>query len=147
MIVEQPKPAPDYFLSMLKMRCPRCRRGSMFKHGNPYGKLSLTYILDMEDRCPVCRQKFDLEPGFWYGTGYVSYGLAVVISMFTFILWWIIIGISVDDNRIFAWLVFNAVLLIVLQPWLMRLSRVVYIRFFVRYNPRYDTEETVVFDQ
>ena len=33
----------------------------------------------MHDNCPECGQKFDLEQGFWYGTGYVSYALAVAI--------------------------------------------------------------------
>lgn len=129
------------------MRCPRCRRGDMFKHPNPYKKLNLTYILDMYEECPLCKQKYDLEPGFWYGTGYVSYALAVAISAATFIAWWVIIGISVDDNRIFGWLIFNALLLVVIQPWLMRMSRVLYIRFFVRYNENYETEKTIVFDQ
>ena len=129
------------------MRCPRCRRGDMFKHPNPFKKLRLSYIFDMYDYCPVCRQKYDLEPGFWYGTGYVSYGLTVAISGFTFIAWWIIIGISTDDNRIFGWLIFNSILLVVIQPWLMRLSRVLYLLFFVKYNENYEKEDTIVFDQ
>jgi hypothetical protein len=109
----------------------------MFKDGNSYRKLSLKHIFDMHDKCPVCGQKFDLEPGFWYGTGYVSYALAVAISVATFVAWWVLIGISTDDNRIFGWLIFNAVSLVVLQPWLMRLSRVIYIRFFVSYDPHF----------
>ncbi len=129
------------------MRCPRCRRGGMFRDDNPYKKFSLTHIFDMPDHCPVCHQKFDLEVGFWYGTGYVSYALAVLFSAFTFILWWIIIGVSYDDNRVIWWLVFNGVLLAVLQPWLMRMSRVVYLIFFVKYNENYDTTDTVTFDQ
>ena len=143
----QSKPKPNFLWSVLTMRCPRCRRGDMFMHPNPYKKLRLSYILDMHDHCPVCRQKFDLEPGFWYGTGYVSYALAVAISGITFIAWWIIIGISTEDNRIFGWLIFNSVLLVVVQPWLMRLSRVVYLLFFVKYNENYETEDTIVFDQ
>ncbi|MDQ6902698.1 MAG: DUF983 domain-containing protein [Bacteroidota bacterium] len=141
------KPKPNFIWSVLTMRCPRCRRGDMFRNPNPYRKLKLSYIFDMYDHCPVCRQKFDLEPGFWYGTGYVSYALAVAISAITFIAWWVIIGISTEDNRIFGWLIFNSVLLVVIQPWLMRLSRVVYLLFFVKYNENYDTEETIVFDQ
>ena len=87
--------------------------------------------------CPVCNQKYDLEPGFWYGTGYVSYALAVAVSVTTFVAWFVLIGVSTDDNRIFYWLILNAILLILLQPWLMRLSRVIYIRFFVRYDMNY----------
>ncbi len=147
MIQVEKKPKPNFIWSVLTMRCPRCRRGDMFRHSNPFKKLKLSYILNMYDHCPVCRQKFDLEPGFWYGTGYVSYALAVAISGITFIAWWIIIGISTEDNRIFGWLIFNSVLLVVVQPWLMRFSRVVYLLFFVKYNENYETEDTIVFDQ
>ncbi len=109
----------------------------MFKDSNPYKNLSLTHIFKMYDHCPVCNQKFDLEPGFWYGTGYVSYALAVAISVSTFVAWYVLIGVSTDDNRIFYWLVFNAIVLLVLQPWLMRLSRVIYMRFFVSYDENF----------
>ena len=132
--------------SILTMRCPRCRRGNMFTHKNPYKKFRLSYILDMPDRCPVCNQKYDLEVGFWYGTGYVSYALTVLFSGITFIAWWILIGVSVDDNRIFYWLIFNGVLMVLLQPWLMRLSRAVYLYFFVKYDPDYEINKTAEFD-
>ena len=64
----------------------------------------------------------------------MSYALAVAISVSTFVAWWVLIGISTEDNRIFYWLITNAVLLVVLQPWMMRLSRVIYMRFFIRYD-------------
>jgi len=134
---EEKRPKPNFLLSMLSMRCPRCRRGPMFKDPNPYRKLKLSHIFDMHDNCPICLQKFDLEPGFWYGTGYVSYALAVVISVSTFVAWLVLIGVSTEDNRIFYWLVFNAVLLVAVQPWLMRLSRAIYICFFVSYDENY----------
>ena len=146
MIEEEHKPKPNYLWSLFTMRCPRCRRGDMFKNNNAYKKLKLSYILVMYDTCPVCSQKFDLEPGFWYGTGYVSYGLVVLFSAVTFIAWWIIIGISTEDNRVFYWLIANAVLVIVLQPWFMRLSRVAYLNFFVKYNTNYDEEAGKTFD-
>ena len=147
MISEGKKPKPNYIWSLLTLRCPRCRRGDMFKNKNAYKKFNLTYILDMHNHCPVCKQKFEMEPGFWYGTGYVSYGLMVLFSAITFIGWWLVIGISTDDNRILYWLVFNAVLIVILQPWIMRFSRVIYLNFFVHYNENYDTEDGVVFDQ
>ena len=100
----------------------------------------------MHDHCPECGQKYDLEPGFWYGTGYVSYALAVAISVASFVAWWVLVGISVSDNRVIWWLVANAVLLVVLQPWMMRLSRVIYMRFFVSYDPDYDKTKPTEFD-
>ena len=136
---EQSKPTPSFLWSILSMRCPRCRRGPMFKDSNPYGKLTLKHISDMHDNCPVCNQKYDMEPGFWYGTGYVSYALAVAVSVASFIAWWVLVGVSVSDNRVMWWFISNSVLLVVAQPWLMRLSRVIYIRFFVSYDPDYET--------
>ena len=134
--MEDNKPKPNLFLSIVTMRCPHCRRGPMFKTSNAY-KNKLKSIFDMYDNCPVCGQKFDLETGFWYGTGYVSYALAVAVSVATFLTWLVLIGVSTDDNRIFAWLVFNGVLLLLLQPWLMRLSRSIYIYIFVKYDANY----------
>ncbi len=142
---EEKKPKPNYLWSMLSMHCPRCRRGYMFKDKNPYKKLTLSHIFDMYESCPVCHQQYDLEPGFWYGTGYVSYGLAVLISAISFIAWWLIIGISVNDNRVFLWLILNAISILVLQPWLMRISRVVYLYLFVKYNENYDQDPPVYF--
>jgi hypothetical protein len=140
------KTKPNYFKSLFTMRCPRCRKGPMFKNNNPFRKLKLSYIFDMPDNCPVCNQKYDLEPGFWYGTGYVSYALAVAVSVTTFIAWLVLIGVSVDDNRIFYWLGFNCVLLVVIQPWLMRLSRVIYLYIFVKYDERYKETKPKEFD-
>jgi hypothetical protein len=137
---------PNYYLSMLKMRCPRCRKGKMFKDNNPYKKLTLKHIFDMHENCPVCGQQYDMEPGFWYGTGYVSYALAVAISTSTFVAWWVLIGVSSEDNRIFGWLIFNALALLVLQPWMMRLSRVIYMRFFVRYDDDYEHTNPKAFE-
>ena len=143
---EMKRPKPNYYWSILTMKCPRCRRGPMFKDPNPFKKLKLSYIFDMHDNCPVCNQKYDLEPGFWYGTGYVSYALAVAVSTTTFIAWLVLIGVSTDDNRIFWWLGINAVLLILIQPWLMRLSRVIYMRFFVSYDENYEETKPKEFD-
>lgn len=109
----------------------------MFKDPNPYRKITLQHIFDMHEHCPTCGQKYDLEPGFWYGTAYVSYAVTVAISTATFVAWLVLIGVSTEDNRIFWWLGVNAVALVVLQPWIMRLSRVIYMRFFVSYDENY----------
>lgn len=117
-------------------KCPRCRRGDMFVVKNPW-KLKST--MKMHDTCPVCTQPLNIEVGFYYGSSYVSYGLTVAISIITFIGWWLLVGISVDDNRVLYWLPFNAVLLLILQPYLMRLGRVGWLAFFVRYDKQWKT--------
>lgn len=140
------KPTPGYFWSILTMKCPRCRRGPMFKDNNAYRKFKLSHIFDMPERCPECNQRYDLEQGFWYGTGYVSYALAVALSVASFVAWWVLIGMSTEDNRVFWWLGCNAILLILLQPWLMRLSRVIYLYFFVSYDSDYKETTPKEFD-
>jgi hypothetical protein len=118
----------------------------MFKDGNPYKKLSLKHVFDMHDNCPLCNQKYDLETGFWYGTGYVSYALAVAISVASFVAWYVLIGISINDSSLFWWLGSNITFLVLLQPWLMRISRVIYIRFFVSYDEDYEQHKPKEFD-
>ncbi len=137
------QPRPNYFWSITSMKCPRCRRGQLFKN---YSAYNFKHTLDMYEQCEVCSQQFNMEPGFWYGTGYVSYALAVAFSVTTFVLWWLLIGVSVKDNRIFWWLGMNAFALVVLQPWLMRFSRTIYLYFFVRYDKDYEINEPQRFD-
>lgn len=129
---------PSAILSMLSCKCPRCRRGNMFAVSNPY---QLKSTMKMNGNCPVCRQPFDLEVGFYYGSSYVSYALSIAISVATFVAWWVLIGFSTQDKRFFFWLLANAVFLVALQPLLMRLARSVWIAFFVRYEPDWQTVE------
>ena len=147
MITEKKLPTPNSLWSIFTMKCPRCRRGEMFTYASAYKKLSLKYIFAMPDNCSECGQKYDMEPGFWYGTSYVSYALTVALSVATFVAWVVLIGVSVKDgdNRIYWWLGINAVILIVAQPWLMRISRVLYIRFFVSYDKDYKKTDPTEF--
>lgn len=124
-----------YLSATLGGYCPRCRQGKLFK--NPVS-IRLKKNMAMYKTCQVCGQPTEKEPGFYYGTGYVSYALGVAISISSFIAWYILIGMSVHDNRFFIWIGSNALLLIILQPWLMRLSRSIWISWFVKYNPEWE---------
>ena len=134
---------PNFWWSMFTMKCPRCRRGPMFTERNAW-KLKKT--MRMPENCPECGQPFELEVGFWYGTGYISYFLSFLFSVATLIAWWLTIGVSTEDNRFFVWMGTNAVLLIFLQPWLMRFSRVLYLYIFVKYDPDYKRSGVSTFD-
>lgn len=131
---------PGFILSVLQNKCPRCRRGKMYKVSSVY---NLRSLMKMNERCPVCNQPLDMEPGFYYGTNMVSYTLAVLICVVTFAAWWIFIGFSLSDNRFFWWIAVNGLLLVILQPPLMRLSRTVWLAFFVRYSPNWDKGDIV----
>lgn len=77
----------------------------------------------------------ELEPGFYYGTGYVSYAITVAFSATSFVAWWVLTGVSLHDNRLFWWLGVNTVLMLLLQPFFMRLSRATWLSFFVKFDP------------
>ena len=124
------------FLNLLKCKCPRCRKGDMFVEENPY-KLKST--MKMYEHCPVCGQPFDIEVGFYFGSSYVSYALSVALTVASFIAWWVLIGFSLHDNRLFYWIAVNAVILIGMQPVLMRVARTLWLAFFVRYNKDWRT--------
>ncbi|MBS4042918.1 MAG: DUF983 domain-containing protein [Chitinophagaceae bacterium] len=120
-----------YLSSVLRNKCPRCRKGNLFTTKSAY-KLKST--LEMNKSCPVCNQKTEIEPGFYYGTSYVSYALAVAFVVSVFVAWYVLIGFSINDDRVF-WCMGTAIVgLILIQPFLMRLSRTLWLSWFVKYD-------------
>lgn len=122
---------PPALPAIVAMKCPNCRRGAMFLHK---GSFRVRHITSMPDRCAVCGQKFELEVGFYYGTGYVSYALSVALLAVIGVIFGLTYGFSYKDNSIFIFLAVAIAILIFLQPWLMRLSRVLYLWAFVKYG-------------
>jgi hypothetical protein len=92
----------------------------------------------MPEQCPVCGQKFELQTGFYFGTGFVSYGLTVFFLGVSFVAWWFTIGMGIHDNKVIWWLASSAIVLAILQPPIQRLARSVWIYFFVRYDHKWD---------
>lgn len=115
-----------YLKNILTQKCPRCHEGELFTH-NWYDIKNNT---KMTSSCSVCGQRTELEPGFYHGTGYVSYALTVGFSIITFVLWILITKIGFGDKRVFWWLAIDIVSLIALQPWLMRISRLLWLSWF-----------------
>lgn len=132
----------SYLSTVLSNKCPRCRQGDLFITNNPYA-FSKNRFMQMNEKCSVCGQPTDIEVGFYYGTSYVSYGLTVAFSVATFVAWKVLIGMSfaIDDNRVFYWFFTNLVLLLLMQPLFMRFSRSLWLSWFVKYNPNWETEK------
>jgi hypothetical protein len=135
---------PSYILSVLGNKCPRCRKGNLYIKKNPY---DLKYVTAMHKNCPECGQPSEIEVGFYYGTSYLSYALTIAFTAVFFILWWIVIGLSIKDNRIFWWLGINSALLIVFQPQIMRFSRMLWLYFFVRYDANWRSNKPQHYDR
>ena len=122
-----------YLWSTLTNKCPRCRQGDLFVSKNPY---RLSEITTMNEHCPICNQATEIEVGFYYGTGYVSDALTVAYFVSTFVAWKVLFGMSfdLDDNRIFYWMGTAILTLFMIQPILMRLSRSIWLGWFVSYD-------------
>jgi len=133
----------SYITSMLQLKCNHCREGDLFQNKRSYSK----DFMKMNEKCPVCGHLTEIEPGFYYGTGYISYALTIAFSVSTFIAWWVLLGFSIYDKSLFYWLATNAVLLIAMQPFLMRLSRATWFSFFVRYNKHWKEESPKEFER
>jgi phage FluMu protein Com len=145
-MADQHKNTPNYLISVLQNKCPRCREGNLFITKNAY---DFTRNTKMNEHCPTCGQVTEIEVGFYYGTAYVSYGLTVAFSVATFVAWWVLIGVSIDDNRLFWWLGINSFLMLAMQPLFMRLSRSLWLSWFVKYDANWqiskpkDTERVI----
>ena len=116
--------------SILTNRCPHCREGKLYSNPNPYAFKGDT----MYDHCPVCNQKYHLHTGFFFGTGYVSYGLSVALIAAVYVAWAVLFGLSFHDNSVLWCFLAASIILIVLQPVLQRLSRSLWIAMFVKYD-------------
>ncbi|RRO16440.1 DUF983 domain-containing protein [Flavobacteriaceae bacterium 14752] len=118
--------------SIITGNCPVCHEESMYKENNPY---KLKHIHDMHERCSNCGTKYQIEPSFFYGAMYVSYGLGVAIAVATFIITYFFIGLEVFTS-------FMSIIgvLILLMPVMMRLSRNIWINLFFSYKPKSERE-------
>ncbi len=106
--------------------CPVCQKKKMYVERNPY-KFSKT--LKMHDRCSHCDTKFKMEPSFFYGAMYVSYAVGVAISVATFIIAYFFIGL----DRHYTFFAIIGILALLL-PIIVRISRNIWINFFMKYN-------------
>ena len=112
--------------SILFNKCPKCHIGDFYKDKNSY---HLKTFVDSPDKCPHCNESFIKEVGFYYGAMYVSYGVNVALGVGLFLLTVLIFNLS-----LVFFLVSFAVLILVLFPWVMLKSRLIYINIFVKFD-------------
>lgn len=85
----------------------------------------------MHERCTVCNAKYAKEQNIGYGINYVL----TVMMMFLNIVWYYpLFGIRFNDNSLYYFLATTTIITILLQPWFMRLSRVLFFYFTIYYN-------------
>lgn len=114
--------------SILFGACPKCHEESMYVTKNPY---LLSETLKMHDRCSNCNLKYQIEPSFFYGSMYVSYGVGIAFAVAAFVISFLFLGSSLT-------IAFISIVgtLIAFMPIIMRLSRNIWINMFVHYEPK-----------
>ena len=115
--------------SILTGTCPRCQKESMYLDKNPF---HLKNLLKMNDHCSHCGLKYQIEPSFFYGAMYVSYGLNVAIGIAAFIVSFVILNCSLKTSFISI-----IAAIIVLFPFVLRWSRNIYINMFVSFDKKH----------
>lgn len=111
--------------SIVNNKCPRCQEGAFFVNKTPF---KFKNNLKIYKNCPICDLKYMIEPSFFYGAMYVSYGLTIAFSVAIIIINYLL-GFGLITGFIAI-----IIVLILLTPVTMRISRLIYINMFVSYN-------------
>jgi len=112
--------------SVLHNKCPRCQEGDFFVKSAGF---RFKDNLKMHQKCSHCGLKYMLEPSFFYGAMYVSYGITVAMAVAVFVTSQLL-GLGLLSSLIGIFVV-----LVVANPFIMRVSRILYINLFIKYKP------------
>ena len=108
--------------------CPVCHNESMYTFKNPY---NFPKVISMNERCSHCNTKYQMEPSFFYGAMYVSYGVGVGLGIIAFLIAHYILQIGLLGSFLFI-----TVTILGLFPVILRLSRNIWINLFLRYDSK-----------
>ncbi|SHG56946.1 DUF983 domain-containing protein [Winogradskyella jejuensis] len=112
--------------SIITGACPKCHQESMYVEKNPY---IISDTLKIHDNCSHCHTKYRMEPSFFFGSMYVSYGVGIAFAVATFIISYVLL----ESSLLTAFIVI-VVTLLILTPIIMRLSRNIWINLFMSYD-------------
>jgi uncharacterized protein (DUF983 family) len=109
-----PPTASQKWVALVRMRCPRCCDGKIYASG-----------MEMNARCPVCNLLFEREPGYFVGSLYVGYALAIV---FLLLVMWLVSTLLPEVDL--GWIVLiSAACFVPFVPLVTRYARVIWIFF------------------
>ena len=112
--------------SIVTGKCPVCHTGRMYQSSNAY---HFSETLKMNERCPHCNTKFKIEPSFFYGAMYVSYPVGIIFAGVAFAVSFFLLELG----RLTSFIVI-AILMLLLLPVILRLSRNIWINFFFKFD-------------
>lgn len=115
------------FAAALAGKCPQCRKGDMFQ----YPLIKFMKFAKMNDNCSNCGLRFEVEPGFFIGAMYISYGVTVALL--------IVVGLvlyALDIAELFTYITSVVLINILLLPFIFRYSRIAFLYLFgsVKYS-------------
>lgn len=111
---------------ILSGHCPKCHAESMYINKNAY---RISETLKMHERCSNCSTKYKIEPSFFYGSMYVSYGVGIAFAVASFM----ITNLMLETSLIVSFIGIVLTMLIFL-PIILRLSRNIWINMFMSYD-------------
>mgnify|MGYP003672011051 CR=1 FL=1 len=114
--------------SILFGACPKCHQESMYVNKNPY---VLSEVIKMHETCSHCKTKYQIEPSFFYGSMYVSYGVGIAFAVAAFI-----ISYNILESSLTTAFIAIVITLIGFMPVIMRLSRNIWINLFLSYDKK-----------
>ena len=120
---------PSKGLAIFKAKCPQCQSGKMFKKS----ALKLNGFTEMFDTCNVCGLTFEVEPGFFWGAMYVSYGITTGMML---IVGALVLILSNHEARFWGYIIPIFLAMFSSIPFTYRYSRVLMLYYFspVRFN-------------
>jgi uncharacterized protein (DUF983 family) len=113
--------------SIFKFKCPHCHEGDFYKSKNPYDLKSMS---DAYDICPVCKRRLLIEPGFYYGAMYVSYGLGVAHIVSFLVAQWVL-GFEME---FWNFIILVGSFLVLLTPLYYAFSKIIWANLFMNYK-------------
>lgn len=109
--------------------CPVCHEENMYREPNPY---KVSRIFEMHERCPHCGTKVKMEPSFFFGAMYVSYAVGIAFAVPAFFIAYFGFNLSLFNSFLII-----VATLFVFMPFIIRLSRNIWVNFFFSYDRKY----------
>lgn len=100
----------------------------MYLEKNPY---KIGSLFKMHQRCSVCNTRYKIEPSFFYGAMYVSYGVGIAFAFAAFVISFLLAGVGLLTT---FFIIVGTML--VFMPVIIRLSRNIWINLFIHYDAR-----------
>lgn len=119
--------------SIWHLKCPFCQEGEFFI-SHPY---NVRRAGDTYEKCPVCQRKYSIEPGFYYGAMYVSYGITVAVAVSI----WVAILVLAPEMELHWQVGLIASVIVLGAPWFYALSKIIWANMFFDYKGPHVAEE------